>query len=115
MRSAAELFEGLLRAHAEAVDAEGENVVFMQLAIGFSETTIGISANAVGLGLLSEAIKAGGIPVGYISAIRQSGTLIFKWAPLLEFGEDEDALETANCFLSAIAEATAWELKRARA
>jgi hypothetical protein len=114
MRSAPELFEELQRLHAEAIDAEGDDLVFLQLAVAFASTTIGISAGNEGLNLLWEAMKVGGIPIGFVTAFRQSDALGFRWLPLQEFRDDEHALEKANRFLEAIAEASAWELRRQR-
>jgi hypothetical protein len=114
MRTASELFEDFQSVYAGAIQAEGDNLFFMELAVAFPETTISVAADKHGLGVLSEAMDAGGIPVGYISAIKQAHILVFKWAPLDEFKNDKDSFARANCFLNAIAEAAAWELKRAR-
>jgi hypothetical protein len=114
MRSASELFEELEEVYQRAVQEEGNNLYFLQLVVAFPETTISVAADGDGLNVVAEAMNAGGIPVGYISAIKQSDTLVFKWAPLDEFRLNDETFERANCFLNAIAEAAAWELKRAR-
>jgi hypothetical protein len=115
MRSPAELFEELRKLHAETVEVEGGNLLFFQLAVGFPETAIGVALDPDGLSVLEGAMEAGGIPVGYIFAVRQGQVLVFKWNPLDDFRDDQDTLENANRFLSAIAEAAASELQRIRA
>jgi hypothetical protein len=114
MRNAAELFTELRKGYAEAVQEEGDDLFFFQLAVVFPETTISVSPDWEGFKVLSDAMNVGGVPVGYLSAVRRTPILAFKWSPLDEFREDEECLERANCFLSAIAEAAAWELKRLR-
>jgi hypothetical protein len=116
MRTAAELFAELEKVHAQALETEGDNLLLVRLAVVFPETAIGVSREEIdGLSVLAEAMKVGGIPVGYICVAQRSRLLVLKWSPLAEFREDAVRLERGTRFLNAISEIVEHELKLTRA
>jgi hypothetical protein len=116
MRTAAELFDELREKHEEALECEGDNLLFVRLAIRFPETAIGVASDDIdGLSVLSEALKVGGVPIGYVSAVRRFHLAVIKWSPLDEFRDSEVKLGKGTPFLNAITEVVGHELKLPRA
>jgi hypothetical protein len=115
MRTATELFAELEKVHAHALDTEGDNLLLVRLAVVFPESAIGVSREEIdGLSVLAEAMKVGGIPIGYVCVAQRSSVLVLKWSPLEEFREDAVRLEKETRFLNAIADIVGQELKLTR-